>query len=134
LKSEKKQSSADPKAVKNKIENKSPKKKVEEKIREPSESSPPESQPKLETETEEKASAKKGPKGPHVLKEVAWPVKRFINPYGFIHLSSDILASLHIPKGTKTDATLDLNEEGDLIVKIGAVEKKEGEKKNVEQS
>jgi len=91
-----------------------------------------ESQSELDAETEKKASAKKGPKGPHVPKEVAWPVKRFINPYGFIHLSSDVLSALHIPKGTKTDVTLDLNEKGDLIVKIGDAE--EGEKKNARQS
>lgn len=112
MKSGNEQSSASPKAAKNKVENKSPKKKVEEKIREPSEPS--------------QHDLKKGPKGPHVPKEVAWPVKRFINPYGFIHLGSDVLAALHVPKSAKTDITLDLNEKGDLIVKIGEAEEKEG--------
>lgn len=133
MKSGNEQNSENPKAAKKKnVENKSPKKKVEENIGEPSEPSPSESQPKLETE--EKASVKRGPKGPHVPKEVAWPVKGMVNAYGFIHLNSDVLAALNVPKGAKTDITLDLNEKGDLIVKIGAVEEKEGEKKNAEQS
>jgi len=125
LNSEKEQGSASPKTAKNKkVENKSPKKKVEEKIREPSEPSPSESQPKLETE--EKASVKRGPKGPHIPKEVAWPIKGIVNAYGFIHLSSDVLAALNVPKGAKTNVALDLNEEGSLVIKIGEAEEKEG--------
>jgi hypothetical protein len=113
------------------IENKSHRKKVEEKIREPSKPSQPdlkESQPE---------SAKKGPKGPHVPKKVPWPVKGMVNAYGFIHLSSDILLALQIPKGMKTDITFDLNADGNLTIAKGWVEpekKKEGEKKNAQQS
>ena len=132
MKSENEQSSANPKAAKNKKENKSPEKKVEENIGEQSKPSP--SQPKKKGHVRA-ACVKRGPKGPHVPKEVAWPIKGMVNAYGFIHLNSDMLLALQIPKGMKTDITLDLNEDGNMVIAKGWVEpekKKEGEKSHAE--
>lgn len=56
------------------------------------------------------------PTQPIEPKSVAFPVKGFVNAYGFIHLNGNLLEAFGGEKGKKTPITIDLKE-GDLIIR-----------------
>ena len=49
-------------------------------------------------------------------KKATFPVKAFVNPWGFIHLKADVLAAFGAPKRQKTPITIDFKE-GTLIIR-----------------
>ena len=48
-------------------------------------------------------------------KTTDFPVKAFVNPWGFIHLSKEVLEAFCVGKGDKTPITIDIKD-GDLII------------------
>jgi hypothetical protein len=61
-----------------------------------------------------KAKKEKKAKEP---KQAEFPVKAFVNAYGFIHLSKQILAAVGLSKGNKTPITIDLQDDSLTIKK-----------------
>ena len=68
---------------------------------------------KVENSESKKTKKEKKAKGPSTA---SFPVKAFVNPWGFIHLSKEVLEAFGVEKGKKTDVTIDMNE-GSLIIR-----------------
>lgn len=49
-------------------------------------------------------------------KQTKFPVKSFVNPWGFVHLGKDVQSAFGVNKGEKTTVTIDMQENA-LIVR-----------------
>jgi hypothetical protein len=69
---------------------------------------------KVENTESKKPKKEKKAKEP---KQAEFPVKGFINAYGFIHLPKSILSAFGLGKGDKTSITIDLQDNALIIRK-----------------